>query len=46
MWSSAGTVQNFTVIVDFDGFGTRNFDLYFARTFVSWSRKYFKNLLG
>jgi len=38
--------KNLCVILDFEGFGTKNFDFQFARTFISWSRKYFKNLLG
>jgi len=45
VWKLSG-VHDFCVIVDFEGFSTKNFDLHFARTFVAWSRKYFKNLLG
>jgi len=39
-------VHDFCVILDFKGFGAKNFDLNFARTFITWSRKYYKNLLG
>jgi len=39
-------VNDFCVILDFEGFSTKNFDLNFARTFITWSRKYYKNLLG
>eukprot|EP01116_Phalansterium_solitarium_P008994 TRINITY_DN2297_c0_g1_i2.p1 TRINITY_DN2297_c0_g1~~TRINITY_DN2297_c0_g1_i2.p1 ORF type:complete len:297 (+),score=57.54 TRINITY_DN2297_c0_g1_i2:35-892(+) len=39
-------ISELVVVLDFEGFSTQNFDLTFARTFVSWSRKYFKNLLG
>jgi len=45
VWKSTG-VNDFCVILDFDGFSTKNFDLHFARTFITWSRKYYKNLLG
>jgi len=46
IWKINLRVQDFAVILDFNGFGTKNFDLYFTRTFISWSRKYYKNLLG
>eukprot|EP01103_Thecamoeba_quadrilineata_P003880 TRINITY_DN13616_c0_g1_i1.p1 TRINITY_DN13616_c0_g1~~TRINITY_DN13616_c0_g1_i1.p1 ORF type:complete len:305 (+),score=27.57 TRINITY_DN13616_c0_g1_i1:30-944(+) len=46
IWKINLRVKDFAVILDFHGFGTRNFDLYFARTFIGWSRKYYKNLLG
>lgn len=39
-------IHDLVVIIDFEGFSTKNFDLHFVRTFVSWARKYFKNLLG
>jgi len=39
-------VEDVVVIVDFEGFGSKNFDLSFVRTFISWARKYYKNLLG
>jgi len=45
VWKTTG-VNDFCVILDFEGFGTKNFDLNFARTFITWSRKYYKNLLG
>jgi len=45
VWKTIG-INDFCVILDFEGFGTKNFDLHFARTFITWSRKYFKNLLG
>jgi len=45
VWKTTG-IKNFCVILDFEGFGTKNFDLNFARTFITWSRKYYKNLLG
>jgi len=44
VWNSG--INEFTVILDFDSFTSKNFDFQFARTFITWSRKYFKNLLG
>jgi len=40
------TLSDVVVIVDFEGFSFRNFDMGFVTAFIFWARKYFKNLLG
>jgi len=39
-------INDFCVLIDFEGFATRNFDMIFVKNFIMWARKFYKNLLG